>query len=230
MNNRERDPGYNPEHSGTQGIEGEPSHEKEVDLRPEVEVFRDNERRIGEAEDTDLLAEESTKLMRLSIPEYSFSGTGNPYRWDAPEPRSLLPIARQLDAAIARSFPWHDILVRGVQSVATGMTRGELLTRIRNKGYDIPVTDGTYEFYAVEYRPFSNLSSTVGLFEGFHKWKPKCEVTPQLPIDTVMIFDAAGYDSVAYVHPRHGNAAHDRYKLKLGANRQDVLLAIILIN
>ncbi len=226
----ELDPSYDPERLDAKNKEQERSHEREVDLRPEFEIFRDNERVEGSEDGDDIVYDGATRVIRLAIPEYTFLGDGNPYAWDAEPVQSLAPIARQLDAVIAKSFAWNDVLVRAVQATGTGMTRGELLTKIRRLGYDQPQSDGEYDFHAAQYLPFTKDSSTLQIFEAFHKWKPKCEDKPQPPIDIVMVFDAKRYEAVEHVHSRHGVVASDRYRLRGGSVRADALLAIILIN
>jgi len=226
----EHDPSYDPERLDNGGVEQEQGYEKEVDLRPEFEAFRDNERPQKTESGSDVIDVDGVKIIKLAIPEYRLDSDDNPYRWNIINSQSLAPIARQLDVVIARSFAWSDILVRAVQSASTGMTRGELLTRVRRMGYDQPATDGTYDFYAAAYLPFIKDSTLLATFEAFHRWKPKCEEKPQKLIDLVMVFDATAYGSVEYTHPRHGSLANDRYELKDGAVRSSALLAIILIN
>lgn len=227
----ELDPSYDPERIETKNADTENSHENEADLRLEPEVFRDNEQIVkGEAGVAiDVLGDSPTKLIRMIVPEYEFKNS-NPYEWSLPKPCSLSSIARQVDSVIARGFSGKSILVRALQSGSVGMARTEIIRRITTLGYDKPYADDAYDFHAAKYDPFTKDSSLLEVFEAFHKWKPKCEERPQLPIDVIEIFDAESYISVEYNHPRHSVASNDRYKLKVSISRTDALLAIILIN
>lgn len=170
-------------------------------------------------------------IISVKITGYTFSQDRNPFQWDAtPRPQSVVPIASQLDATIVRYFAGKKILVRALQSSKRTISRDELLVCAARDGYDKPHTDGTYDFHAAEFLPFTKTSSTKEMFEGFHKWKPKCEERPQLPLDFIMVFDAECYEAIEYIHPRHGTKANDRYRLRDGAERVLSLIAIILIN
>lgn len=234
----EHDPGYNPER-GRKSIEmgHENEHSQELDLRLERDVVRDNEKPLF---DESVIRDETQNTMllsRISVPLYHFSSSSNPFAWDESERVDLEPIAQALDTEILRRFEGRNILVRGIQSHNHEDTSpSKLLEQIIRYGTDryldiaSDLSSTQIDLYAVEYRSFSAKDSTIGIFEGFHKWKPKSEERPHYPIDIVMIFDASSYERVEYLHPRHGVVASDAWRLRTGVVRHESLLGIVAIN
>jgi|GEM_PF-550497 len=162
----------------------------------------------------------------VSIRDYTFDTTTNPFAFDAVEPLSIGPIADAIDTAIRTHVAIdRPALVRGIQAGKHGgHTRQELVSSILVNGSDHYDTTHATDLHAAPYAD-GTIASILG---GFHVWKPKCEDRPQHIVDIWMVFDASAFDNIEYMHPRHHVIAHDRWRLR-GTNDKG-LVAVIVVN
>lgn len=200
--------------------EPDPSYDPErLTGREVVEVPKDEIRLDGAI----------SKISVVYCPNYR-SHTSNPYRYDAdPDSAQLQRIASAIDAEIMRRFSGQNILIRALQSAHFNYTQAQLTQYVISHGGDYTlndVRDPSYDFHAAKFEKF-NGQSVLGILEGFHKFKPKCDELPLKPLDVWMIFDADAYDEVSYLHPRHNTVAKDRYKLKPHVDPYASLLGVI---
>lgn len=209
----ENDPGYDPERLSSKQ-ELNQSNVDSSTTRHEIEIA--NHKKL--------------LLLNLSIPEYTFLNGSNPYRFDNGSRESLEPIAKHIDACLRTYFGDKDILIRAVQSKKhKDMSRDTFVQFIAKNGLDY-VASKDPSFYAVEYAPFSLDSTVVGVMEGFHKWKPKCEETPQDSLDIWMVFDSRRFEVVPHIHPIHKTLSKDKFQPTPSNSHASGLRAIIVIN
>lgn len=182
-----------------------------------------------------------SKIVKLTADTYRFNTNDNPYAFDFKELKGLEDIAESLDETILERFNGRNILLRMIQSGkhADKISRKELIDYILETGSDYhqdestnasQAPDAEIDIYAARFNPFDKGTSTLKLFESFHKWKPKCEERPQYPVDIILVYDYDSYGNIKYKHPRYGVEADDAYKLKNGKSRTDSLLGVFVIN
>lgn len=151
------------------------------------------------------------KLITLSLPEYVFNTTCNPYFFDEINPKSLGPIAEKIERAIRNNFDINNIMIRGIQSGHhTSISRKKLIDTIVENGNDVYDTRAGSD--NIIHAALFGGGVIIRILEAFHKYKPKGEERPQLQVDIWMIIDKSAYDNIEYVHPRHGVIANDKWR------------------
>lgn len=189
----------------------------------------DIERLTGSEEKTAERISETTAstvpIVHVSIPEYIFDSSTNPFAYDADNPQPIDAISMAIDAALKNHFVMDKVIIRGVQSAHHNLSRQDLIESIVNNGSDLHTNPGnTTEIYARGYDSTA-INSIIG---GFHIWKPKSDDRPQYPVDVWMIFDKKAFDNIEYIHPRHNVIANDKWLLKDNDNHG--LKGLLVIN
>jgi len=215
----EQDPSYDPERLVGDTEKSPEKLERDVFGEHENEsgVFKDHEL-DPQSEDEDVSEYiKLGKIVQVAIPEYEYDIEGNPFAFDAEQPREVAPIADRLNAEIAERFEGKNILVRAVQSGHFTLQRNQLIKSIVAHGGDHVFRRGdevSDTIYALGFEPWTKESTVLKTLEGFHKFKPKSEERPHYHLDIWMIFDAENYENVEYLHPRHNVIAHDKWQAK----------------
>ena len=163
-------------------------------------------------------------IIKLKIPEYVFVGNHNPYAFDSVDRKSILPISKQIEKAIVSNFDTSNVLVRGIQSGYYKLTKQQLIDKIIEDGQDVYDSDNDV-VGVIHAAPFEN-DVVDKIMTGFHVYKPKCEESPQFPVDVWMVFDKEAYENIKYMHPRHHVLVKDRWKLK---SSKTGLLGVLVI-
>lgn len=231
----ERDPSYNPERLEGRGVEQEQTHDNEVDLRHESELFKDHERIDSSGDDAELsrlrdsLTEDIEGILHLTIPEYDYNFATNPFIGMGPRVRRTYAISRYLDVVFLHRYMFQDILVCGLRSRAFVDERGRpaFVKHLRDTG-GIPIsltTADSYDFLALKCAPYVPSDTTAAWFALYHKQEPLSLESPHYPVDVWVIYDANAYQEV----PNVGDF-RKAYRLKPGYNRQTSVLGIAQIN
>jgi len=227
------DPSYDPERLAG---DSEKSHEREVDVRLESEVFTDHER-IDSARDTDsqlvqlreTLSEDIDGIIHLVIPAYDYDFTTNPFIGMGPGVRRTYEVSRHIDVVFLHRFMYQSILVCGIRSreYVNENGRGAFVKHIRDTGGVVIDTDDSrgYDVLAMNFAPYVASDTTAAWFTLYHKQEPLSAERPQWPIDVWMIYDADAYEQV-------GESIDFRraYRLRDGFDRRASLLGIAQIN
>lgn len=227
------DPSYDPERLAG---DSEKSHEREVDVRLENEVFTDHER-IDGVRDTDsqlvqlreTLSEDVDGIIHLAIPAYDYDFTTNPFIGMGPNVRRTYEVSRHIDVVFLHRFMYQGILVCGIRSreyVDEG-GRTAFVKHIRDTGGVILDADGRrgYDMRAMNFSPYVASDTTAAWFTLYHKQEPHSGERPQWPIDVWVIYDADAYELT-------GESIDFRrsYRLRSGFDRRASVLGIAQIN
>ena len=213
----EQDPSYDPERLAGDTEKSPEKLERDVFGEHENEsgVFRDHEF-DPQSEDEDISEYVKLgKIVHILIPEYEYTTGGNPFAFDAKQPRDLASVAEKLNKEIRERFEGKNILVRAVQSGHFTLRRGQLVKSIVAHGGDHVfrrADKAAGDIYALGFKPWTSESTVLKTLEGFHKFKPKSEERPHYPVDIWMVFDAASYENVEYLHPRHQVITRDKWR------------------
>jgi hypothetical protein len=214
----EQDPSYDPERLAGSPEKNAEKLERDVFGEHENEsgVFRNNE--LDPNREDEDVSEYVTlgKIVRIAIPEYEYDIERNPFAFDTENPKDLASVAERLNTEIQSRFEGKNILVRGLQSGHFTLQRNQLIKSIVAHGGDhvFARNEEADTMYALDFTQWSSESTVLKTLEGFHKFKPKSEERPHYPVDIWMIFDAASYDNVEYLHPRHNVIARDKWQAK----------------
>lgn len=167
------------------------------------------------------------KIINVKVPKYTFDSGNNPFAFNFAPQRKIDDVASIIENAIIANFDYRDILIRGIQSgYHSEITRTELINNISKNGsdkFEANVTDKN-EMFATKFE----LGIVKKILEGFHVYKPKCDESPQYPVDIWMIFNASAYSNIEYMHPRHKVLARDKWRLGEGNN--SAMIGIVIIN
>lgn len=116
------------------------------------------------------------------------------------------------------------MLVRGVQSGKHSITKSELIALIKENGSEYSNSDEPNTIFAAPY----DQHAVEHILEGFHKYKPKSDESPQQSIDLWLIYNARAYKNVPYQHPRHNVEAKDKWQRL--SPQESGLIALIVLN
>lgn len=205
---------------------------EDVDLRHESEVFQDHERMDGDDEkaaaivksEKDKLAEETDGIIYISIPEYDYDISHNPFLGMGPNTVRIYSISRHLDVTFLHKFMYGNILVSAIQSgkYVPPHKRAKFVEHLKKTG-GLPLGAGEkrgYDFTALRFAPYVGSDSTMPMFELYHKSDAYAGERPHYPLDVWAVYDLVAYDEVG----------GGRYRLKPGYDRQSSLLAAAVIN
>lgn len=232
----EGDPSYNLECIETGGVESGRHLEGDIDLRMESELFKDHERLNTDSEISaelarlrDTLGEDQDGILHISLSEYNYDFTTNPFVGMGSQVRRTYAISRYLDVVFLHRFMYHDILVCGIRSREFVDERGRaaLVRHIRDTGgLPLHADDvNSYDFLAMKFAPFVASDTTAAWFKLYHKQEPLSLERPQYPVDVWIIYDAGAYQEVAGPSDFRGP-----YRLKAGYSRPMSVLGIAQIN
>lgn len=164
----------------------------------------------------------------ISIPEYRFDSSRNPFVEMGVNRERPYGIARYLDITLLHQFVIGDILICGVRSKDFELlNRKDLIRQIQESGGP-PINDlsADYDFEALGFSPYISSFSTLPVFNLYHKNSPHAEKIPHYPIDIWMIFDINAYEQVS----KGQVAGVNRYRLRPDYDRHSSLLSLAVIN
>lgn len=208
----------------------------EVDLRPENEVFRNNEilgreqNSLAQLNDMrDKLSEDTDGIIRIDLPAYDYDFSTNPFVGIGPDTRHVYQVSRYVDVVFLHRYMYQDILVAGVCSRDYVDEAGRLgfVKHIRDTGgikLDL-LEQSDYDFVGQGFTPFMSYHSTIANFRLRHTLAPGAGVFPHYPLDVWMIFDANCYEEVPCVE-----GFRRRYRLRQGYDRRSSLVGVAIIN
>lgn len=232
----ENDPSYDPEWLEMKGTESERGRERGVDMRFESELFQDHERIDNDKDgDTELarlrdtLGEDREGILHLTIPEYKYDFTDNPFVGMGPHVRRTYAISRYLDVVFLHRYMYQDILVCGLRSREYVNERGRpaFVQHVRATG-GMPVmleNRQAYDFLALKFSPYVASDTTAAWFTLYHKQEPQSLERPHYPVDVWVIYDAGAYEEVLGV-----GDFRKAYRLRPGYDRHTSVLGIAQIN
>lgn len=178
----------------------------------EFDPSYDPERLDGNSEkslDTQTSPSSAIPVVRVVLPEYIFDTSTNPFAWNAENQQPLTKVAHNIANALQQHFDMTDTIIRGVQSAHHQMPRDELIDLIVKNGPDVHNSPANNtEIFAQEFGD----QAVSEIIRGFHVFKPKCDERPQHPVDIWMVFDKNSFESIEYLHPRHGVLARDKWR------------------